>query len=195
MTIKAKCINIGCGYNKLQSDEHVEWINVDAFDNCKPDVVHDLDSFPYPWEDNSIDRILAFHIMEHLQNWWGAFNECVRILKPGGTIEVRVPHPGSDSALCYRDHLHVISLMSFDGVMGGPTRSVNAWFESQPKVQAKLVGYYLNAWEKHRWMPKWLLDWCAHYLRNVIWEQRFIFEKVSDDEFRHFQETCGPANV
>jgi SAM-dependent methyltransferase len=169
---------LGSGFNKLESDEVVEWINVDAFPVCKPDVLHDLNTFPYPWADESIDRIVAFHVMEHIPNWWGAFNECIRILRVGGEIEVRVPHPGSDTALAYRDHLHVINLASFDGTMSGPVSTSNAWFESQDKIPAKLVGYFLVPWKKYAWMPNWMLDWCAEHLRNFVWEQRIVFQKV-----------------
>lgn len=172
-TDKPVRLNIGCGFNKLEG-----FVNVDGFPVCKPDVVHNLNVFPYPWEDNSVDVIIAWHVMEHLQDWWGAFKECVRILKPGGTIEIRVPHPSSDSAVTYRDHLHIIDLRSFDGVISGPQRTTNAWFESQEKVPARLVGYQLNAWKRYRWMPQWLLRWCASHLRNFIWEQRIVFEKV-----------------
>lgn len=181
--MKAKCLNLGCGFNQLKSDETVEWVNVDAFPNCNPDVVHDLSTFPYPWEDNSIDRIVAFHVMEHVPDWWGAFKECVRVLKVGCEVEVRVPHPGSDTALTYRDHLHVINLSSFDGVLSGPTGTSNAWFESQDKVPAKLVAYFLVPWKRYAWMPNWLLDWCAHHLRNFVWEQRMVFQKVDIDEY------------
>ncbi len=176
--MKPVFLNIGCGFNQIESNENENWINVDAFDVCKPDIVHDLNEFPYPFEDDSIDGIFASHVMEHIDDWWGAFKECVRILKPGATIEIRVPHPSSDSAITYRDHLHVIDLRSFDGTMSGPERTTNAWFEHQDKVPAVLVSYQLNAWKQYWWMPNWLLAFCANHFRNFIWEQRITFEKV-----------------
>ena len=165
-------LNLGCGYSKLDG-----WVNVDLFEICEPDVIHDLNE-PFPWEDNSIEQIVAIHTMEHLHNWWGAFCECARVLEPGGTVEIRVPHPGSDTALCYRDHLTVINKLSFHGIIDGPINTRNAWFESQEKIPVYLVKYEMVPVGKYNWMPNWLMKWCAEHLRNIIYEQRFLFVKV-----------------
>lgn len=79
-------LNLGCGFKYLAG-----WVNVDAYQCCNPDVVWDLNKFPYPWENNSVNRIYMSHILEHIPDWWTAFTECARILKVGGTIEIRVP--------------------------------------------------------------------------------------------------------
>lgn len=167
-------INLGCGFRKEES-----FINVDGFPACKPDVLWDLNKMPYPWADNSVDQIYAYHIMEHLENWWGAFAECARILKPRGQMEIRVPDPSSDSAVVYRDHLQVIGLFSFDGIlnrMGG--RRLNSWAACQDVVPVVLVRYARVPFPEYNWMPIWLLRFCGKHFRNFIWEQRFLFVKV-----------------
>ena len=45
-------LNLGCGHDYVD-----DWVNVDFYDNSKCDVVHDLEEFPWPWEDNSISEI------------------------------------------------------------------------------------------------------------------------------------------
>lgn len=55
------------------------------------DVAHDLNVFPWPWEDNSFEEIVAFDVLEHLDDFIAFFNECWRILKPGGSVLVQVP--------------------------------------------------------------------------------------------------------
>ena len=166
-----KHINLGCGHAKM-----INALNVDAFGD--PDFKWNLNETPYPWDDSEFDKVTAFHVMEHLENWWGAFLECVRITKTGGTIEVRVPHASSDTALTYRDHIHVIDLRSFDGVAGGPTRTTNAWYEEQDKVPVDLESYFLVPFEQYQWMPSWLLAFVASHMRNFIWEQRMLFRVV-----------------
>lgn len=177
---KPVILNLGCGYKKLAGA-----INVDAYPVCNPDFVWDLNLTPYPWDDNSVDAIYVHHVMEHLENWWEAFRECSRILKTGGTVEVRVPDASSDSALAYRDHLHVFTGYSFNGVIGqdGKNRDgspTNAWFESQDKVPLKLIFYGQVPFPEYQkwWMPNWVLRFCARHLRNFIWEQRFTFQKM-----------------
>ena len=47
-------INLGCGSKILPG-----WTNLDKFSTYKPDIVHDLEVFPYPFKDNSVEEILS----------------------------------------------------------------------------------------------------------------------------------------
>ena len=170
-----KRLNLGCGFGKIIGAH-----NVDAYPICEPDQVWDLNVTPFPWESDSWDSITAFHVMEHLEHWWDAFKECARICKPGGTIEIRVPHPSSDSAMTYRDHMQVIDLRSFDGISDGPRNTTNAWFESKDRVPVILTGYALVPFKEYGKLPNFVLSFCAKHMRNFIHEQRFTFEKIGD---------------
>jgi len=174
-------LNLGCGFQKK-----IGFVNVDAFDICKPDVVHDLNSFPYPWDDNSIDGIEMFHALEHLDDWWGAFNECARILKPDCLLDIRVPDESSASALCYRDHNHVFNHQSFHGIQELHGWGANAWAcLEDSKVPLVLIDYKQVPFKEYDWMLRWpfvkLLSFCARHLRNFIWEQQFTFRKVGSE--------------
>ena len=68
-----------------------EWVNVDA-ESFGNNVVHDLDTFPWPFEDNSFDEIKAIDVLEHLDNPTEAINEMIRISKPNGKIKIQVPN-------------------------------------------------------------------------------------------------------
>ena len=85
-------LNLGCG-----SDYLFEWINVDYYDTSKCDVVHNLEEFPWPWEDNSISEIRIIHTLEHLGADWKIYikilQEMYRICEDDATIEVYVPSP------------------------------------------------------------------------------------------------------
>lgn len=168
-------LNIGCGRSEKQDG----WTGVDAYGD--PDILHDLNVLPWPFDDNSVDKIFARHVFEHLENWWGAFSECGRILKPKGELEIRVPDESSASAITYRDHCNVFGLQSFYGTYSQRRPGTNAWAAEQPLVPLKLTGYAQVPFKKFEWMAKycpWLLKFCAMHLRNFIWEQRFMFEKV-----------------
>lgn len=80
-------LNLGCGrYPKTG------FVNLDRGPLPGVDVVHDLASFPYPFEDGQFELIEADHVLEHLSDAFGAMREIHRILKPGSTLIVRVPH-------------------------------------------------------------------------------------------------------
>lgn len=81
----SKKINLGSGRDYLSG-----WINVDIVDDFKIDVKADL-SKPFPFNENSIDEILASDILEHFTKEDGiAFlKNCLLILKPQGRITIR----------------------------------------------------------------------------------------------------------
>jgi len=88
-------LNLGCGQNKLEG-----YVNVDKYDSFSPDVVWDLEVFPWPFESNSIDEIILRHVLEHLgatvDCFLGIMKELYRVAAPGAQIRIFVPHPRSD---------------------------------------------------------------------------------------------------
>ena len=85
-------LNLGCG-----SDYHFEWVNVDFYDDSKCDVKHNLEEFPWPWENDSITEIQIVHTLEHLGEDWKVFvkilQEMYRVCEDFADITVRVPSP------------------------------------------------------------------------------------------------------
>jgi len=80
-------LNLGSGQFPKQG-----YINVDLDLKAQADVFHDLNKFPYPFENNSFSLIEADHLLEHLSNVLEVMKELHRILKPGGKLIIRVPH-------------------------------------------------------------------------------------------------------
>lgn len=103
-------LHLGCGHKILEG-----YVNVDLYGN--PDVIHDLEEFPYPWEDNSIDEILAEHVLEHIGQstkvYFGIIKELYRICKKDAIIRVEVPHPRWDAYLIDPTHIRAITPESF----------------------------------------------------------------------------------
>jgi SAM-dependent methyltransferase len=55
----------------------------------------DLESEPFPWEDNAFDVVVANQVFEHLKNIWLPLSEAYRVLKPGGHLVISVPNLAS----------------------------------------------------------------------------------------------------
>ena len=175
-TLEPLLLNLGCGFK-----HKLGFVNVDKFDNCKPDVVHDLEVLPYPWADNSVDLVEIKHTLEHLKDWYPAFEEMVRILKVGGELHIRVPDESNPHALAFRDHYHVFTSCSFDNIVSGVRGTTNAEFMTLGTLRLIEVGYEKVPYMRYDWMVKWcpwLLKFCANHLRGFIYEQRFYFRKV-----------------
>jgi len=80
-------LHLGAGTKILSN-----YINHDIAPLDGIDVVHDLNIYPWPWADNSIDSILAIDLIEHLDNFLSVMAEIHRILKPGGILTLKVPY-------------------------------------------------------------------------------------------------------
>ncbi len=80
-------LNLGAG-NDIRSD----FVNHDVADLLGIDIVHDLNSYPWPWQDDSFDTVLAMDILEHLDDFVKAMEEIHRILKFSGLATIRVPY-------------------------------------------------------------------------------------------------------
>lgn len=175
-----KVLNVGCGFAKFSARNVT---NLDAFENCSPDVQWDLTKFPLPFADGTFDKVICNHVLEHIPNWWACFDELARITKVGGMIEVWGPGMGSDGVLGFRDHCNVINQCSFFGTFGY-TRPNNAWASEVKDKHAalmKLKNVHANL-NKDWWVqkaPKWLQTWMLNHLRNVTYEIGFYFEKIA----------------
>ena len=62
-------LNLGCGSKILDG-----YKNLDKFNYYKPDIIHDLEITPYPFEKNSVDEILLSHVLEHIGQDPNVFN-------------------------------------------------------------------------------------------------------------------------
>ncbi len=94
-----KKLNLGCGEHKKEGYVNVDWSPLN-----NPDVVHDLNAMPYPFDDGSFDLIEAFHVLEHLDKPFIVMAEFHRILKPGGTLHIKVPH--FSRGFTHAEHAH-----------------------------------------------------------------------------------------
>jgi hypothetical protein len=95
------------------------WVNVDKYDHYPIDILHDLETFPYPFDDDSCNEILLSHVLEHLGRDTEVFNNIVkelfRVCCHDALIHIIVPHPRHDNFLSDPTHVrpineHVIAL-------------------------------------------------------------------------------------
>ena len=127
-------LNLGCGSKILDG-----YINVDKFDYYKPDIVHDLETFPYPFENNSIDEILVSHVLEHIgqspEIFLKIIKEFYRICHHESLVKIFVPHPRHDNFLSDPTHVRpitVLGLQLFD-------RDLNLKWEKQKAANTPLA--------------------------------------------------------
>jgi hypothetical protein len=99
-------LNLGCG-----NDRRPGYVNVDKFGT--PDMLWDLEVFPWPWETHGVEEVLLHHVLEHLgqtpQQFLGIMKELYRVCASGARIEIRVPHPRHDDFLSDPTHVRAVT--------------------------------------------------------------------------------------
>lgn len=91
-------LNLGCGQKTFP------WaVNMDQHE---PADVTWLAGTQMPQGDSTVEAILAFHFLEHLDqdHIYRTLRECYRVLMLGGTLNIVVPYGVSDCALQDLDH-------------------------------------------------------------------------------------------
>lgn len=74
------------------SDAKPGYINQDIIKFPWVDLVFDLDNFPYPFDENSLDEVYSAHVLEHVTDLGQVMEELTRICKSGAQIKVIVPY-------------------------------------------------------------------------------------------------------
>ena len=75
------------------------FVNIDIRKSPKVDIVHDLETFPWPLPNECCSLAVASHIVEHIDPHKFIFikfmNEIWRIMKDGGQLMIATPYAGS----------------------------------------------------------------------------------------------------
>jgi len=101
-------LDLGCGNKKREGT-----VGVDFNDRSQADIVHDLNQFPYPFEDGTVDHIYLDNVLEHLHDTLSVMEEIYRLLKKDGTVKVIVPYFRSVWAFIDPTHRVFFSVASF----------------------------------------------------------------------------------
>jgi SAM-dependent methyltransferase len=171
-------LDVGCGIRKQPGA-----IGIDRNPASRPDVLADLEKFPYPFRDNSFDRITAIHVIEHLSDVIRTMEEFHRLLKPGGTLRIETPHYTDYSSFCdptHKNHLNSFSFRYFGENHGGFGYYSQARFR-EISVRVKLLSFW--KWLGFEFLvnhfPRYRRFW-EHYLCYIVRGKAMEFEFVAE---------------
>jgi hypothetical protein len=99
-------LNLGCGARHKPG-----FINVDMYGEA--DVRHDLESFPWPWPDDSVAEIEMTHVLEHLGHsprvYRDLWKEIYRVCAADARLHIVVPHHLHESFFADPTHVRPIT--------------------------------------------------------------------------------------
>ena len=182
-------LNLGCGFSKLGG-----YHNVDRFPECTPDEVVDLECFPWPWPDDSVDEVVMTHVLEHLgaetEVFFNIFRELYRVCQHGAALRITVPHPRHDTFIADPTHVRPITI---DGLSMFSRRQCEEWIRDghANTPVAIMVGVDFEITENTLVLDK---DWRSRYdlgkvsnlemaraireLNNVVQEVKIVLRAV-----------------
>lgn len=76
-------------------------------------VIADLMN-PWPFEDDSVGVLRAYHVLEHLPDTIHFMNEAYRVLAPGGLLLIEVPSTNHPAAFADPTHVRFFNTLSFN---------------------------------------------------------------------------------
>lgn len=164
---KYTILNLGAG--KKRRDDAV---NVDLVANTNPELVWDLNRLPWPLPGNHFREVLAFDVIEHLDNLVAVMEEIHRVCAPGAIVKITLPHFSCANAFRDPTHRHYFSWFSFhyftgenqwEFYTGCRFKRVSTHLYFYPTLINKLVwrlaARYPETYERHwTWIfPAWYL--------------------------------------
>jgi len=164
---KRNILNLGCGRKRV-----AEAVNLDVVADTHPDLVHDLNRLPWPLPDNHFREVLAYDVVEHLDNLVACMEEIHRVCGEGAVIRITTPHFSCANAYTDPTHRHAFGWFSFDYFTGEHEfsfytqchfRTLHRQLIFRPSLVNKLVWRFANRHPEcyeQRWawlFPAWYL--------------------------------------
>lgn len=100
-------LNLGCGRKHV-----ADAVNLDLRPSTDPDVVHDLNRLPWPFPSGCFSRVLAYDVIEHLDDVVATMEEIHRVCRDGAVVQITVPHFSSANAFTDVTHRHFFGWFS-----------------------------------------------------------------------------------
>ena len=108
-------IDIGCGKNKRAG-----FTGIDNDPGCHPDII--ASALELPLEEGSIDEVYSAHLGEHFEPSELAlfFDEIYRVLKTGGTANLKIDKDWTRGRLMRKDptHKYRFSKIEIEAMLG-----------------------------------------------------------------------------
>lgn len=155
-------LNLGSGEDYMEG-----WVNVDRNKKYKADIYFDLNTIPYPIEENKVDEIVANMVLEHLNNPIGILKEFERICKDGAKISIIVPHATTYANFSSFDHRANFTESSFNKDL--------LYQYGLLKIELiKTEFIYVNKWKKYMPFKNYLKIFLNGIYDDILFELRVV---------------------
>jgi SAM-dependent methyltransferase len=147
-----KVLELGCGFAKTPGA-----FGVDVIPGSNADLLHDLDVFPYPLEDNAWDRVICRDVLEHVEHFLKTMEEIWRVARAGAEVDLTGPFMSSVNYYSDPTHKRAFTSRSFDYFI--PGRPAHRYSYSQARFELLSCDYDIDQLPHRRGFHRWALAW------------------------------------
>ncbi|MCH7850055.1 MAG: methyltransferase domain-containing protein [Nanoarchaeota archaeon] len=159
-----KKLHLGCGLDKRKG-----YINCDLSSKVNPDKIVDLEK-KLPFKNNSIDEILANHVLEHVVNFIPLMHEIRRICKKGALIKIKVPFYSAWGQFNDPTHVRFFSPKTFDYFKKGTYSHEVGLEEDMFDIKHVKINFAIGRAKKLNWIMNPIINFHKDfYCRFFAW--------------------------
>ena len=134
-------LNLGCGF-----DIRKDFVNLDFVKRNGVDVLHNLNTFPYPFPKNRFSYIYSKHCLEQLWDFREIFKELYRISKNNAIWDIIVFH--HSNRMAYQPyHKSMFGFNSFNNCENIEFLEIKAEVSDNKSFFVKILENWIN---KHK---------------------------------------------
>lgn len=175
-----KKVDLACGVRKKE-----DYIGVDREEGDGVDIVHDLLTFPWPFENESVYEFNCEHFVEHIPIQFadGSFGlhrfmeEVWRCLMPSGTIKIVAPYFTSIRAWQDPTHTRAITELTFNYFNKEKAKAMNVEHYSA-NCNFDVVSLVYGLLPEYEGRSEEAKDWARRHYFNVVADIFFILRKA-----------------
>lgn len=153
-----KILDVGCGDAKVKGAVGIDCVKLSGVD-----IVHNLNSYPWPLKANSFDMVYMNNIIEHLPNSIKVMEEIYRILKKGGKVKIVTVYWNHYHSITDPQHISFFNEYSWDFYTG---QRKGYYTKSRFKLESMELTYDRIA--RRLFRNEKLLRFLSRYLCNII---------------------------
>lgn len=165
-------IELGCGPHK----KHPSWLGIDAKDADGVDIVGDVFEVLPNLPDGCVAEIHAYHFFEHIVDVEGLLQILDRKLKPGGKLNIVVPHFSNPYFYSDPTHKRFFGIYSFSYFM-----EEKIWKHRVPCYYL-LPGLYLRA-AKLKFSSPFYINRPFRWLQQAMFNSSNLMKEWYEDSW------------
>ena len=153
-----RILDVGCGDEKVKGATGIDCVAMPGVD-----IVHDLNSYPWPLKNNSFDLIYLNNIIEHLPNPIKFMEEVYRICKKGGKVKIITVYWNHSDSVTDPQHVSFFNEYSWDFFTG---KRKGYYTNCRFEIESLELTY--DEYAKRMFRSKRLLKRLSRFLCNII---------------------------